>query len=369
VISVLLRLAQARRFRAVAFTDDELKRDMTRSMLVVMALFSTHIGAMMYFEGLNVSDAAWLTFTTATTVGYGDISASTPWGRTATVILLYLGGIFILAKAAGDYFDYRTHSRMQKKCGNWRWDMDDHILIINTPREQGEKFFLKVIEQIRASAIYGEKMIQLVTRQFPQGLPEKLARLEGLAHHNGDGCDLETLLRVDAPKACAIIVLAALENDAGSDSRTLDILDQLQNLNVDDALIVAECVDDRNRARFRKLGASILIRPVRAYPEMLVRGLVAPGSEQIIENLFTSTSDEYARYDLPVTDTTWAEIVCKLIQQDLGTAVGYISAATGELETNPSAHTQINGSALFLIANEGAKPNTEQIRVALAAKL
>ncbi len=367
MINLIRLMLRARRFRSVAFSEDELRREMLRSSLFVMVIFVLHVIAMMAFEGMTIDDAVWLTFTTATTVGYGDISATTLKGRSATVVLLYLGGIFILAKAAGDYFDYRTNSRLRKKSGNWSWHMNDHILIINTPREDGERFFLRVIEQLRASRAHRDKMVQIVTRQFPDGLPEQLARMPGLTHHNGDGSDPDTLKRVDADKASIIAILARNEIDVGADSRTFDILDHLRDLGTENALVLAECVDDRNRKRFRKIGADIIIRPVRAYPEMLVRGLVAPGSEQIIENMFTSSSDEYARYDLAISGKTWSEVVCTLMQDDLGTAIGYIDADTGQLETNPQARTRINGSALFVIASENAIPSVKQVRDSLAA--
>ncbi len=354
------------RFRSLAFTENELKRQMLRSAVFVIGIFVLHMIAMMTFESMGAGDALWLTVTTATTVGYGDISASTLPGRSATVVLLYLGGIFVLAKAAGDYFDYRTNSRIQKKRGNWRWNMSGHVLIINTPQADGERFFLRLIEQLRASKAYSDKMVQIVTRQFADGLPEQLAQMTGLAHHHGDGSDPETLKNVDAAKACAIVILARKETDVGSDSRTFDILHRLRDLGVAGALVLAECVDDRNRERFSKIGADIIIRPVRAYPEMLVRGLVAPGSEQIIENMFTSSSDEYARYDLSINDKTWSSVVCRLIQDDLGTAVGYIDAESGKLQTNPHAYSPVNGSALFIITNEDAIPSMEQVRDSLS---
>ena len=166
VISLLRSVWYGRQFRGLAFTENELKRQMVRSAGFVVVIFVVHVIAMMAFEGMAAGDALWLTVTTATTVGYGDISASTLPGRSATVVLLYLGGIFILAKTAGDYFDYRTSCRIQKKCGNWRWNMSGHILIINTPRADGERFFLRLIEQLRASQAYGDKMVQIVTRQF-----------------------------------------------------------------------------------------------------------------------------------------------------------------------------------------------------------
>ncbi len=61
--------------------------------LVVLAAYLAaitigHTLAMMAFEELALGDAVWLTATTMTTVGYGDLSASTAAGRWSTVILV-----------------------------------------------------------------------------------------------------------------------------------------------------------------------------------------------------------------------------------------------------------------------------------------
>jgi voltage-gated potassium channel len=348
VIGLLRFLIHRQHFRSLAFTEDEMRRQLLMSAFFLVTLFVLHVIAMMSFESLSPGDATWLTLTTATTVGYGDISAATAGGRISTVVLLYFGGIFILAKTAGDWFDYRTNARLRKKCGNWRWNMNGHTLIINTPSEDGERFFLRVIEQLRASSEHREKLVQILTRRFPDGLPESLSRMSGLTHHNGDASDPGELRVVDADKASAIVILAREETNPDSDSRTFDILHRLKEIGVDDALVLAECA-------------------VRAYPEMLVRGLVAPGSEQIIENMFTASSDEYVRYDVSIETKPWHAVVCRLMQADLGTAVGYIDTETGRLETNPRAHTTIRASALFVIANEEAKASLSQVRDAVAA--
>ncbi|MEN8166356.1 MAG: ion channel [Pseudomonadota bacterium] len=367
MIGLLRILMRRRRFRSLALTGDEMRRQLLISSSFVITLFVLHTIAMMSFEALSPGNALWLTLTTATTVGYGDISAATTGGRISTVLLIYFGGIFILAKTAGDWFDYRANARLRKKCGNWNWNMNGHTLIINTPSEDGERFFLRAIEQLRASSEYREKLVLILTRRFPGGLPDTLSRMSGLTHHNGDACDPGELRAVDADQASAIVILAREETNPDSDSRTFDILHRLKEIGVDDALVLAECVDDHNRERFRAAGADIVIRPVRAYPEMLVRGLVAPGAEQIIENMFTASSDEYVRYDVSVDAKPWHAVACRLMQDDLGTAVGYIDTETGRLETNPRAHTTIRASALFVIANEEAKASLDQVRDAVAA--
>ncbi|MCI9475941.1 MAG: potassium channel family protein [Emergencia sp.] len=47
--------------------------------------------AMVYFEGMNLQDAVWWSFVTATTVGYGDLSPETAVGRIIASILMLVG--------------------------------------------------------------------------------------------------------------------------------------------------------------------------------------------------------------------------------------------------------------------------------------
>ena len=53
-----------------------------------------------------------------------------------------------------------------------------------------------------------------------------------------------------------------------------------------------------NRDRFKALGVRTIIRPVRTYPEIMVRAVVAPGSEKVLEDMFN-----YER--TTPTATTW----------------------------------------------------------------
>ncbi|HIJ49107.1 MAG TPA: two pore domain potassium channel family protein, partial [Gammaproteobacteria bacterium] len=211
--SFLTTLWNQHRYKSLAFTEDELHHALIQAGVFLLIIFTLHSGAMMVFEGFSAADALWLTLTTATTVGYGDLSAVTLWGRVSTVVLLYIGGIFVLAKLVGDYFDYRTEKRIRQKCGEWEWNMQDHILIINTPKEDGEGFFVKMIDQIRANPRYGDKVIQILTKRFPNGLPSKLSGMEGVSHKNRDALDDQQLLAAGADKAAAIMILAREEHN------------------------------------------------------------------------------------------------------------------------------------------------------------
>lgn len=87
------------------------RRKLIDAAVLLVLVMLVHIGAMMWFETLSFLDAFWLNFTTITTVGYGDLSATTPGARLVTVVLMYSLGIFLLANLAGCWVDHRAERR------------------------------------------------------------------------------------------------------------------------------------------------------------------------------------------------------------------------------------------------------------------
>jgi len=337
-----------------------------RAFYWLLGLSALHVAAMMHFEKLSSGDAVWLTLTTLTTVGYGDLSATTFAGRAATTVLLYFAGIALLAQLASDYIDYRLKRKEYMIKGIWRWQMQDHILIINSPSNNPAEYFERLVGQLRATSQYRDMPVQILTDAFPDGLPVHL-REKGIVHYHGESTELHSLKAVDAKAAKAIIVLARNEYSRVSDSVTLDVLMQLKTLcQNDQPYTVAECVQDDNRYRAELAGANTTIRPVRAYPEIMVRALVAPGAEKILENLFTHHGDHAMRYPVELEGVYWAEVACQLMKAGLGTLLAYV-AKDGQVECHPAPDHRFSAQWIILMVREQAIPSEEQIRDILGA--
>ena len=322
-------------------------------------LLFCHSAAMMYFEGISFPDALWLSVTTITTVGYGDFSASTFLGRASTVVLLYICGIFLLGQVASDFVDYRITRRERIADGKWDWDMHDHILILNSPVYNAEIYFRRIVGQIRQLSEYERTPIQILTTEFGDGLPITLQEM-GVRHYRGSPNHLDDLLHVNVERARHILVLAQNEYDRAVDSITFDIVHRLNELGVVERTYV-ECVDDDNRERLYKLGARVVLRPIRSYPEIVVRAMVAPGSEAIIEDFFTHDGDHPARYPVDIKGLAWYQIVSALARADMGTAMGYIDHTDGHVVPNPPASTRVISDALIVLVRESAVPSDDDI--------
>lgn len=345
--------------------DLNMRARLRQSLWWLAGLSCLHVIAMVMFEGLAPDDALWLTATTLTTVGYGDLSAATPAGRTATFLLLYIAGITLLAQLASDYIDYRLQRKEYMIKGRWRWNMKDHILIINSPGTNPALYFERLVEQIRLSRDFSDCPILVLTERFPDGLPNHL-RERGVVHYHGECCDQDSLAAVSPDQARAIIVLARDEQSRLSDSVTLDVILQLKEYCQSLPYTVVECVREDNRERVRHLGANATLRPIRDYPEIMVRALVAPGTEKILENLFSHHDDHAMRYNVTVENARWADVSCQLIQAGIGTLLAYV-CPDGHVECHPAPDHHFNASALILMVREENAPSTDLIRECLAS--
>jgi len=333
-----------------------------RPLLLLIALILIHSLAMVYFESLSWGDALWLSVTTVTTVGYGDFSPSTWQGRLATTLCLYLFAISILAQLAALFFEMRIKTREDKLKGNWIWDdMKNHLLILNTPDENTDTYLERLIGQIRATPKFEQLPLQILTRKYPDGLPHELTQ-HGIIHYHGAAQSMANLEAVNLGEAKYIVILARDAGDSLSDSLSFDILSRIEELG-STAMIAVECILDENRQRLIKAGADIVLRPIRAYPELLVRALANPGTEAVLENLFTHDESHLQRIDIHLQDIRWKDVITVFLNNDLGIPMAYIDA-TG-VHSNPLADSLCSGTAIIAMIRAGQAISADDIRRAL----
>jgi voltage-gated potassium channel len=341
----------------------DMRRSLLRSGIYLGAIIAFHTLAMIEFEGMAFGDAVWLTLTTMTTVGYGDRVAETFWGRASTVFLIYVGGIFVLFHTAADYFEYRSERKALMIKGLWRWKMRNHVLIMGGPNINQEQFLFRLVTDLHESEEFCDCPVEKLTIRFPDGLPPSLQRL-GLILHAGYPNDPDDIAATDVDKAAAIIVLAHQEDDMRSDARTFDRVSLARELGAKGRML-AECVKDGNRPRMKKAGADIVVRPIRFYPEILVRALTSPGSSEILENIFTSHGDVCVRVEVLTKGLRWADISRGIMEANMGTAIGYEDAGDGTIQCNPPPEARIDASALHVIARQGNFPSASKAAAVL----
>ncbi|WP_328186168.1 potassium channel family protein [Marinobacter sp. OP 3.4] len=333
-----------------------------RLFLFLIGLVLTQTLILWAVEPLSLWNSLWLTMTTLTTVGYGDLAPTTVIGRISTMALMFITAITLLTLIISDYIEYRFYRRERILTGRWRYNMKNHVLIINTPRRGGEQYFMRVATQLRAIPGYESVPIMILTQKYANGLPPELKDI-GLVHYHGTGASEEDLKAAHAGQARHILLLALDETDPSSDSYTFDIAHRLSELNLA-SKITAECVSDSNRQRFRAIGVRSVIRPVRTYPEIMVRAVVAPGTEKVLEDMFNYEQDHPHRYNLTLDDLTWSDIVSALIRHGIGTALAYIDD-NDDVVCHPEPNIEVEGRGLIVLVKSSETPDLSVVEEAL----
>lgn len=319
--------------------SDNPKRKVIRNGFIVLGLVILHIFAMIILEGMSFGDGLWLTMTTLLTVGYGDLSAKTDLGRAATIFLLYLPGIFLASQMLANFFDFISERKEKKQNGKWRYEMNNHIVLIgDVPNE----YIDGIMVQLRSNQEYKEKNV-LWIKPNP-GLSKSLENKE-IVYVCGNLSEKETIENSDLDKADTIVVFGDV------DEKNLDTLIRIREIN-ETANVIIEVSNVKSNARFERMGANQVIRPVRSYPEMAARAILYPGSEQLIENLFTTEGDECVLFKMEQEkNMLWKDVIMNIqIQNDIGTPVGYVHK--GKIYTNPSVNTMVNFDGLFVVVND-----------------
>ena len=173
----------------------------------------------------------------------------------------------------------------------------------------------------------------------------------GVTHYSGLAENAENLAAANAGSARHIIVIADEPFDARSDAHTYDILSRLDQREARPGrVVVAEVVDDANRKRILEVGATTTMRPIRAYPELVVRALAAPGVEQVLENLFTHESDHLARFNATFENLRWGDVVMRFVAGGAGIPMGYVDGA--QVYTNPHHDDICSGTGVVTLVDE-----------------
>ncbi|WP_230532937.1 ion channel [Microvirga roseola] len=315
---------------------------------------------MVMSEGMSPSDALWLTATTITTTGYGDLYAKTGIGRLATVLILYIPGIAIFAKVVNVFQDMRQNTAERKNTGLWRWNMEGHIVIIGMPSGDSETYFEGFLQELRRAQRFRNHPVQVLTKEWSGGIPPALAQ-RGMVHHHGDGSTFADLDAAGVKKADIVVVLASSPE---ADSTTFNTVSMLREMGVS-CPIVAEYVKPESQARIHRAGATSVIKPTRVFPDMLVRVMVAPGSEFVLENLMTADGDELMGFAIQPRALLWKDVVHKLVEADMGIPIAYIGE-DGAVTTNPRSSDPVTIHTLFLVCHEEQPLTAADIEAVLA---
>lgn len=350
-----------RRKRYINLTYDDSKKRFNKLLQYFAILFSVHVAVFWAFEPTSLFDSIWVSVISITTIGYGDISATTTIGKLTTMFVVG-AGIFVLANLVDAFISLKGDIKDAKRAGKWKWNLEDHIIIANFPNNYHTSDIVALIKAIRKLDKFKDKTIQILTDRFHgKSLPDEIFNLRDVVLYNGIPSNTKSLEAVNIKKASDVIILN-LHDDNDPDGYAFDIIRRVRDFSKD-VNIVAQCQVDSERQRLYDAGANSCIRPVRAYPEIIAHVMDHNSiMVEFFEDLMSKHGDELLLIDIEEkykheSDLTWLDIVSKLTEANRGLPLGFVSK-NGDVFYNPEMDLHVEMSKLILLEYDDACEST-----------
>lgn len=275
----------------------------------------------------SLADAFWYTLVTVTTIGYGDITPVTGFGRLIAVVIMSSGVVVfgaVSGKIASFFFDRQQKRdrgliKLKKKrehlviCG-WKPDMDS--LLAGILKANPEILPQDIVIVNNASQ---ERMFPVLSS----------SALRGLNYVSGDFVEEETLERSGVRGASNVMVLADYSRDFSEmemDSRTVLAVITIKKMNRT-SYVAAELLDDKFRKHLINEHCDEIILSRQYEKRVLISASGGTGVSHVLDHLFGAAEDEgLTIVDIPEQNIgkTFGELAVAFAESGRGILVGLL---------------------------------------------
>ena len=226
-------------------------------------------------KGMSYGDALWYSVVSITTIGYGDMVASSLGARLGTVIFIMLFGLAAFTIFFGIVVDLITGFFVKGQLGMGKVITKDHVLLVNFP---GVARVQQLVEELRSDPSHRGRDVVVVSDKI-----EKLpASIEDVFFVNGSPLRKESYEQANIVEARMALVLATSYDDPNSDAvvaSAVSVIDSIKG----SIHIVAECLDEKHRMLFDSVRCDAVVPGLRIAGNLLVQEIDDPGVAQMID--------------------------------------------------------------------------------------
>ena len=271
----------------------------------------------------SIWDSLWYSAISISTIGYGDLSATTVGARIGTAVFILLIGLAAFTTVVGLVVDWIVDIRYKERTGMGTSSVRDHLIIVNFPSESRVR---QIIEEYARDDHYRGCEIVLVTDQI-QELP---FTIRNVSFVRGSPIEEDTYERANVLQARQSIVLSPSYDDPRSDSLVASIAFVIEHMNPDGDIVV-EVLDPKHSVLFSASKRISQVYTLRVANNLLVQEAQDPGvnllTQAIISYEIEGTLASTTVKSVPAGPLPYTEIAKMLLDHGVN-LVGVIREGT-----------------------------------------
>lgn len=314
-------------------------------IIPIVGMFAFGTLGYMLLEDWSLLDSLYMTVTTLTTVGYGEVKPLDTLGRIFTCVLI-LSGVgtatycfsrIIALVVEGEIAKKRLKKRMRKELSN----LKDHVIVCGYGRLG--KIVTKEIVEAK------QRVVVIDTRDFSHLSLDNtnIIFIQGSGYDD----DILKLAGVDHAK----VLLTMLPSDAENVYVTLCARDLNPYLK-----IIARTEDDGGESRLKRAGASQVVAPYRLSGNKIVQQIIRPYVSDFLELAGSGTKTNLFIEEVVVPMSS--KLAGKTLEDsELRAKTGAIIAAfissNGKMTFNPTGKDIIEAGSTMIVFGEHASLN------------
>jgi voltage-gated potassium channel len=296
-------------------------------------------------EGWSFFDALYMTVTTLTTVGYGEIHPMDQAGRAYTMVLI-LAGVGVMLYIVGALARVVVEGEIQAALGKRKirrrvQKLKDHYIICGYGR----------LGKIIARQLSNAGIPLVVVESDPEVIPKIEA--QGYSFVAGDATQEEVLLEVGIERAKGLV--AVLHSDAGNVYITLTARSLNPRL-----FIVARGEEPGSQQKLLRAGADKVESPYEMGGRKMAHTILRPTVTTFME-LAMQEGVEWSMEEIAVSEGSpmvGVPLMDTGIRKDLDLIAVAVKRADGTLLFNPTPHTTLQGGDTLIVV--GMRHNLEK---------
>jgi voltage-gated potassium channel len=315
--------------------------------LLVIFIISMGVAGYMMIEGWNLLDALYMTVTTLTTVGYGEVHDLSRMGQVFTILLICIGVTFFLY-VAGAVVQFMVEGRIRTILGRRRLDkkidrLRNHYIICGYGRIG--KILCKILSR---------KPIDLAVIEKDPGL-SPLMDANKILYISGDATEEKNLLNAGIQRAKGLIAALA------TDTENVFLVLTARQLNPG-LFIMASANRDESKSKLLAAGATRVESPYDIGATSMAQRIIRPTVTNFLDFAFAHRRKDIQMEEIPVNPSSaLVNVMLKDsgIRQQFNLIIIAIKKLDGNMLFNPSFETVIEGGDTVIAV--GQETNLQQL--------